>query len=46
MPDGKVTSFPMAVQRQADETVMFAWIIGPSKGVRETGMKKSWTTRP
>lgn len=46
VPDGKVTSFPMALQRQADETVVFAWIIGPSKGVRETGMKKSWATRP
>jgi uncharacterized protein YbaA (DUF1428 family) len=25
MLDGKVTSFPMAVKKQADETVVFSW---------------------
>lgn len=40
VPEGKVTSFPMAVQRKADETVVFSWITWPSRGVRDAGMKK------
>jgi uncharacterized protein YbaA (DUF1428 family) len=40
VPDGEVTSFPMAVQRQADETVCFSWIIWPSRQVRDEGMEK------
>ena len=40
VPAGKLTSFPMAVQCQADETVVFAWITWPSRSVRDEGMKK------
>jgi uncharacterized protein YbaA (DUF1428 family) len=40
VPDGKLTSFPMAVKRQADETVVFSWITWPSREVRDDGMKK------
>ena len=40
VPDGKVTSFPLAVQRKADETVVFAWILWPSRAARDEGMKK------
>ncbi|MDF2463341.1 MAG: signal recognition particle [Ramlibacter sp.] len=40
VPEGKLTSFPMAVQRKADETVVFSWITWPSKAVRDAGMKK------
>jgi uncharacterized protein YbaA (DUF1428 family) len=40
VPDGKLTSFPMAVHKKDDETVVFAWIIWPSRGARDEGMKK------
>ena len=41
VPDGKLTSFPMAVQRKPDETVVFAWITWPSRSSRDEGMKKA-----
>jgi uncharacterized protein YbaA (DUF1428 family) len=41
VPDGEVTSFPMAVKLEPDETVVFSWIIWPSKEVRDTGMKNA-----
>jgi uncharacterized protein YbaA (DUF1428 family) len=40
VPEGKLTSFPMAVQRKPDETVVFSWVTWPSKAVRDQGMKK------
>lgn len=40
VPEGVVTSFPKAVQAKPDETVVFSWIVWPSKEVYETGMKK------
>jgi len=40
VPDGKLTSFPIAVQRKADETVVFSWLVWPSKAVRDAGMAK------
>jgi len=40
VPEGTLTSFPMAVKRAADETVVFSWITWPSRSVRDAGMKK------
>jgi uncharacterized protein YbaA (DUF1428 family) len=39
VPEGQTTSFPMAVKRKPDETVIFSCITWPSKEVRVTGMK-------
>ncbi len=41
VPEGKVTSFPMAVKCTEDEAVVFSWITWPSKAVRDSGMKSS-----
>ncbi|MBO6891754.1 MAG: DUF1428 domain-containing protein [Roseibium sp.] len=35
VPDGEVTSFPMAVKKEADETVVFSWIIWPDKATAD-----------
>jgi uncharacterized protein YbaA (DUF1428 family) len=41
VPEGKITSFPMAVKCQPDETVVFAWIVWPSRQARDAGMAKA-----
>jgi uncharacterized protein YbaA (DUF1428 family) len=40
VPEGKLTSFPLAVQRKNDETVVFSWVTWPSRAVRDDGWKK------
>jgi len=40
VPEGKLTSFRMAVKQEEDETVVFSWITWPSKEVRDEGWKK------
>jgi uncharacterized protein YbaA (DUF1428 family) len=42
VPEGKLTSFPLAVQRKEDETVVFSWILWPSRAARDEGMKKAF----
>ena len=37
VPDGEVTSFPMAVKCEASETVVFSWIKWPNKATRDAG---------
>lgn len=40
VPDGQVTSFPMAVKCKPDETVWFSWIEWPSRAVRDEAMPR------
>lgn len=39
VPEGKVTSFPMAVKCQSDETVVFSWVTWPNRATRDKGMQ-------
>ena len=40
VPEGKLTSFPMAVKCEPGETVVFSWITWPSRAVRDAGWAK------
>ena len=39
VPEGKVTSFTMAVKREENESIVFSWITWPSKTVRDEAWK-------
>ncbi len=39
VPDGKVTSFPMAVQKKEDETVVFSWMVWPDRETADKGFE-------
>lgn len=41
VPDGQLTSFPMAVKCAADETVVFSWISWPDKEARDRGTQRT-----
>ena len=41
VPEGEITSFPQAVKREEGETVVFSWIIWPSREARAAGMEKA-----
>ncbi|WP_089138596.1 DUF1428 domain-containing protein [Vibrio rumoiensis] len=40
VPEGEVTSFPMAVKAKQDETIVFSWVVWPSKESRNAGWQK------
>jgi uncharacterized protein YbaA (DUF1428 family) len=41
VPDGKLTSFPLAVKREENETVTIGWTRWPSREARDAGMGKA-----
>ena len=41
VPEGEITSFPLAVKCHGDETVVFSWISWPSKEARNKGMESA-----
>ena len=40
VPEGKLTSFTLAVGREPNESVVFSWVTWPSKAARDDGWKK------
>jgi uncharacterized protein YbaA (DUF1428 family) len=40
VPEGKLTSFSMAVKREDSETVVFSWVEWASREARDAGWKK------
>ncbi len=40
VPDGEITSFPMAVQAKENETVVFSWTAWPDKEIRNAAWSK------
>jgi len=40
VPEGQLTSFPMAVKRETGESVVVAWIVWPDKATRDAGRLK------
>jgi uncharacterized protein YbaA (DUF1428 family) len=40
VPEGKLTSFTLAVKREPSETVVFSWITWPSRAVRDAAWEK------
>jgi len=41
VPDGKVTSFPMATKAKEGESVLFSWMEWPSKEAADEGVKNA-----
>ena len=43
IPDGEMTSFPMAVKAEVDEVVVLSWLVWPSRDARMAGVQKIMT---
>lgn len=41
VPEGKLTSFPIAVKLEPNETVVFSWVVWPDRQARDTGTEKA-----
>ncbi len=41
VPEGELTSFPLAVKCQENEVVCFSWVTWPSKEIRNKGIEKA-----
>jgi uncharacterized protein YbaA (DUF1428 family) len=41
VPEGETTSFPMSVKCKENETVVFSWVIWPSKEIRDIAWQKT-----
>ena len=39
VPEGEITSFPLSVKRETNESIVFSWVTWPSKEVRDLGWK-------
>ncbi len=41
VPEGKLTSFPMAVKLEPNETVVFSWVVWPDRQARDRGTEQA-----
>mgnify|MGYP001828270111 CR=1 FL=1 len=42
VPEGKLTSFPLAVKREAGEAIVFSWVEWPDKATRDGALDAAY----